>query len=100
MIWCFCIRKLTPEITLADKSIFLPILVPYSIDSKYSIAPDKASYNFQLQFFLFQHKNVCCGYWLQVPQHMFTGRNEENIYMILPLTGSLGIGTFRPEQTV
>ena len=44
-----------------------------------------------LIFFLFLHKNICCGYSLEVPwrgasnenpQHMFSWRNKKNIYRI------------------
>ena len=44
-----------------------------------------------INFFLFLHKNICCGYSLEVPQwgtsneypqHMFSWRNKENVYLI------------------
>ena len=43
-----------------------------------------------LIFFLFSHKNICCGYSLEAPQrgasneypqHMFLRRNKKNIYL-------------------
>ena len=65
----------------------------------YHIAPDKM-YFFQLKIidiFLFLHKNICCGYSLEVPhwgtsneypQHMFLWRNKKNIFLDNPLIWS------------
>ena len=66
-----------------------------------TIAPDKAHIAIKkLYFFLFHHKNKCCGYSLEVPhrgtsneypQQMFLSRNKKNIlwlsdfFTILPL---------------
>ena len=55
-----------------------------STGSKLDIGLDKSGY--QVIFFLFLHKNVCCGYSLEAPhqgtsneypQHMFSWRNKK-----------------------
>ena len=30
-------------------------------------------------FFLFLKENICCGYLLEAPQHMFSFRNKKDI---------------------
>ena len=49
-------------------------------------------------FFLFHHEHICCGYSLEVPQlgtsneypqHMFSWRNQKNIYLIPTLIGPM-----------
>ena len=54
-------------------------------------------------FFLFLHKNICCGYSLEVPrgtsnehpQHMFSWRNKKNIHLDTPvIRANKGSGQF------
>ena len=83
----------------------------YLIYLKYSdsIALDKMlffSNSKLLIFFLFLHKNICCGYSLEAPRwgasneyhnicfhpeikHMFLWRNKKNIYLIFLLSRSM-----------
>ena len=42
-----------------------------------------------LIFFLFLHKNICCGYSLEVPQHMFLWRNKKNMETLLMSTQNI-----------
>ena len=67
-----------------------------------SVTTNKALFFNQklLIFFLFLHENICCGYSLEAPrqgtsneypQHMFSWRNIENIYMMTLLTGAIHI---------
>ena len=61
-------------------------------------------------FFLFLHKNICCGYSLgascrgasnEYPQHMFLWRTRENYPIIIIKYSSLTspLILFRPEDT-
>ena len=67
-----------------------------------SVTTDQALFCNQklLIFFLFLRENICCGYSLEAPhggasneypQHMFSRRNIENIYMMTLLTGAIHI---------
>ena len=60
-----------------------------------------------LIFFLFLHKNICCGYSLEVPrqgtskeylQHMFLWRNKKNISLIPTLIYTYEAGKEGPDQ--
>ena len=63
----------------------------------YNIALDKVLYFIWkiILFFLFLHKNICCGYSLELPwwgnsnkypQHMFLWRNKIYIYWTIPMS--------------
>ena len=53
-----------------------------------------------LIFFLFLNKNICCGYSLEAPRHMYSSRNKKNITWIPPLICSYAYeNSVDPDQT-
>ena len=64
------------------------------------LAPDKTLFQpDRIGSFLIIHENICCGYSLEAPrwdasseypQHMFSWRNKENIYLIPILIKNYG----------
>ena len=44
-------------------------------------------------FSLFLHKNICCGYSYEYPQHMFSYRNKKNIILISLLSVAMNMHT-------
>ena len=100
---CFLAQKMDPGTTTShkqfyfpsnrtaqsDKSLHWPFIHVESLEIVKYIALDKMLFCFQfksLDFFLFLHDNICCGYSLEAPQrgasnkypqHMFSWRNKK-----------------------